>query len=428
MIEPAMYFGIGFLFASLLGIVFIPLVHARAVRLTMRRLEASTPLSMAEIQADKDQLRAEFAMSTRRLEMSVDQLKAKTTSQLAELGKKSDAINRLKVELGDKTATIFALEAREKALKDQIRTTEEEYSVKTTALRETERSLADKEAELARVSAELGEHKAENDGQRVEIIALKTQIDALKLRIEDYEREIKTTEERLEREQQEVANATKELNEERGRVQNLGARVAQLEQQLAKQTEETENFARRVQELEGRVADQGRLLTERDFECDTLRKDLAASRQTETNLREELASTRAQHNEATANLRSTKEKLEKELTQVKADRTKLEHDIAAMKRDAESSWAAERVENALLRERINDIAAEVTKLAVVLEGPNSPIDTILTNEGPMRATANGQPAPSDPGKAKASPAQASGNLADRMRALQSRASRLTPTT
>ena len=61
---------------------------------------------MAEIQADKDQLRAEFAMSTRRLEMSVEQLKAKITSQLAELGKKTDAINRLKVELGEKSATI----------------------------------------------------------------------------------------------------------------------------------------------------------------------------------------------------------------------------------------------------------------------------------------------------------------------------------
>lgn len=430
MIEPAMYLGIGFLLASLLGIIFIPLVHARAVRLTMRRLEASTPLSMAEIQADKDQLRAEFAMSTRRLEMSVDQLKAKTTSQLAELGKKADAINRLKVELGDKTATIFALEAREKSLKEQIRTTEEEYAVKTSALRETERSLADKEAELARLSAELGEHRAENDGQRVELIALKTQIDALKLRIEDYEREIKTTEERLAREREEVASATNDLNTERGRVQNLAARVSQLEQQLAKQTEETENFARRVQELEGRVADQGRLLTERDFECETLRKDLGASRASEANLREEIAAAREQHSEATAALRHAKEQLERELAQVRADRTKLEHDIAAMKRDAESSWAAERVENALLRERINDIAAEVTKLAVVLEGPNSPIETLLgTDSGAARAPVNARPSPGEAGKAKpASQPQPSGNLADRMRALQSRASRLSPTT
>src|SRR5256714_15254413 len=115
MIEMIMYFGIGFLCASLFGIVLIPLVHNRAVRLTMRRLEAATPLSMAEIQADKDQLRAEFAMSTRRLEMSVDQLKTKTTGQLAELGKKTDTINRLKIDLGEKTAASFALEARDKA-------------------------------------------------------------------------------------------------------------------------------------------------------------------------------------------------------------------------------------------------------------------------------------------------------------------------
>jgi hypothetical protein len=100
MIESVMYFGIGFLVAALLCLLFVPLVHNRAVRLTMKRLEAATPLSIAEIRADKDQLRAEFAMSTRRLEMSVEKMKAKTTTQLAELGKKSDAINQLKKELG----------------------------------------------------------------------------------------------------------------------------------------------------------------------------------------------------------------------------------------------------------------------------------------------------------------------------------------
>src|SRR5246127_4961089 len=149
MIEPIMYGAIGFLISMLFGLMIVPLVHNRAVRLTTRRLEAATPLSMAEIQADKDQLRAEFAMSTRRLEMSVETMKAKTTSQLAELGKKSDAINRLKLELGEKTATIFALEARDKALKDQIRATEQEYAIKTNTMREAERALSDKESDLA---------------------------------------------------------------------------------------------------------------------------------------------------------------------------------------------------------------------------------------------------------------------------------------
>src|SRR6202030_2333428 len=150
MIEPIMYVGLGFLAASLVALGIIPFIHARAVRLTMRRLEAATQLSMAEIQADKDQLRAEFAMSTRRLEMNVDQLKTKTTSQLADLGKKTDVINRLKVELGENTATIFSLEARQKALKDQLHATEDELAAKTTTLRKTERTLADKQAELAK--------------------------------------------------------------------------------------------------------------------------------------------------------------------------------------------------------------------------------------------------------------------------------------
>lgn len=431
MIEPAMYLGIGFLVASLFGLIFIPLVHARAVRLTMRRMEATTPLSMAEIQADKDQLRAEFAMSTRRLEMNVEQLKAKSTSQLAELGKKTDAINRLKAELGDKSATIFALEAREKALKDQMKATEDELSVKTLGLHETERSLSDKESEMARLSGELGDRTATTEAQRIELISLKTQIDALKIRIGDYERDIKKTEDRLDKEREEAGAATSALGEERGKVENLGKRIGQLEQQLIAQSTEAELLGKRVAELETRIADQGRLLVEREYECDRLRTELENARRTGFHLREELSTTGGQSRELIQNLTAEKDVLQKEFDLANAERTKLQAEVAAMKREAEASWAAERVENALLRERINDVAAEVAKLAVTLEGPNSPIEAIL---------ASAEPTSSPPAARRAMPAavpfpmpandigdddDAKGSLADRMRALQTRASRLT---
>ena len=256
MIEPIMFFGIGFLVASLFGLVLIPLVHNRAVRLTMRRLEAATPLSMAEIQADKDQLRAEFAMSTRRLELSVEQMKSKTTSQLAELGKKTDAINRLKVELGEKTAAIFSLEAREKSLKDQLHATEAEHSVKIGALREAERMLSDKQAELAKISADLGERSATADSQRVEATALRVQVEALKERVSGHEREAHEIGDRLTRERQDAAAATAELNEARGKVEKLSDRVMELERALVAQTTEAEVLGRRVQELETRMVEQ----------------------------------------------------------------------------------------------------------------------------------------------------------------------------
>jgi len=115
MIEPIMYLAIGFLLSALCGLAIMPLVHNRAVRLTVRRIEATTPLSMAEIQADKDQMRAEFAMSACRFEMGLDQLRNKTAGQLAEIGKKGDIINRLQLELEERSQTIAALEARLRA-------------------------------------------------------------------------------------------------------------------------------------------------------------------------------------------------------------------------------------------------------------------------------------------------------------------------
>src|ERR1700730_463397 len=146
MIEPIMFVGIGFLVAGLLVIGVIPLVHARAVRLTQRRIEALTPLSMAEIQADKDQLRAEFAMSTRRLEMSVEQMKAKTSSQLAEIGKKSDAIGRLKLDLGEKTAALFALEAKERQLASELESLRAKVKAKDDVLAQAEHALGSTQA------------------------------------------------------------------------------------------------------------------------------------------------------------------------------------------------------------------------------------------------------------------------------------------
>jgi chromosome segregation ATPase len=423
MIEPAMYLGIGFLVASLLGLVFIPLVHARAVRLTVRRMEAATPLSMAEIQADKDQLRAEFAMSTRRLEMNVEQLKAKTTSQLAEIGKKTDAINRLKAELGEKSATIFALEAREKALKDQMKATEDELSVKTLGLHEAERNLSDKQATMTRLSSDLGDRTAMSDSQRIELIALKTQIDALRIRIGDYEQDIKKVEDRLEKERADSVQATRDLGDERGKVENLGKRVGQLEQQLVAQSTEAEFLGKRAAELEARATEQGRLLVEREYECDRLKSELEDSRRTVSDLRLEIAETGGRNRETLQSFTSERELMQKELDLTNVERTKLQGEIAAMKREAEASWAAERVENALLRERINDVAAEVAKLAVTLEGPNSPIEAILASEATTapRRNING-------GTSRATAADtdsdSKGGLADRMRALQTRASRL----
>jgi chromosome segregation ATPase len=417
MIESIMYFGIGFLVAGLIGLVLLPLFTSRAARLTAKRFEAATPVSMSEIQADKDQLRAEFAMSTRRLELSVEQLKARTTGQLSELGKKTEAITRLKADLGEKTAAIFALEAREKALRDQIRAGEEELAVKTNTMHETARALSDKEAELAKLSAELGDQSSLSESQRVEIVALRTQVEALRGQIDRFEADVKDAEDRLTRVRGEAESATRELKTEREKSSGLSQRVDALERQLVAQTTEAELLSRRVQDLEARLNEQGRLLAERDYEASSLRTELENARRVEQDLRSELAALDTRHRTANADLRADKAVVESELAHMREERDKLRNELAGLKHEAETTWAAERVENALLRERINDIATDVARLTLALEGPGSPIETLLAEAEKKSAAGRAGGAETHPG-----------NLADRIRALQLRASSAAPAT
>ncbi len=112
MVEWLMLLGIGFLTGSLVTLAFVPLVHQRAVRLTMRHLAEATPYAMAEIRADKDHLRAQFAMSIRRLEVNVEEMKTKGGKQLAEIARKHAEVGALKTELDKRAAMILTLRTR----------------------------------------------------------------------------------------------------------------------------------------------------------------------------------------------------------------------------------------------------------------------------------------------------------------------------
>ena len=417
MIEPIMYIGIGFLVAGLLVIGVIPMVHARAVRLTQRRLEAMTPMSMAEIHADKDQLRAEFAMSTRRLEMSVDQMKAKTTSQLAEIGKKSEAVGRLKLELGEKAAALLGAEARVNSLTEELQNTQNELAGKVRVLQETESALANTTAELARTTVQLNDGAMKADSQRVELLSLQAQAEALKGQIEGYGQEIKSLQGRLETQTANTETASRQLAEERGKTEALGARIKEIENQLKVQTTEGEILSRRVQELLARVDEHERLAAERELSAEQYRNRLATAATSEAGLRAELTEHQDRHRITAETLGAEKTFAEEQLKLAHQERDQLQRDIVAMKQEAENAWAAERMETAVMRERINDVAAEVARLTAMLEGPSSPIEAIL-------AGANGTAGGGDKLIGAINGGGQKGSLADRIRALQNRRARV----
>ena len=98
MIESGMYFVLGLATAGLLALMIAPILWRRAVRLTRARIEHAVPANLTEIQADKDQLRAEFAMSARRLETTIESLRQKAGQQMVDINQKRELIRRLAEE------------------------------------------------------------------------------------------------------------------------------------------------------------------------------------------------------------------------------------------------------------------------------------------------------------------------------------------
>ena len=91
MIQSALYFAFGFLSAVLLALLVAPPIWRRAMLLTRKRVEAETPLTLNEIQAQRDGLRAEHAIAERKLELTLENVNEKAALQLAELERKRPA-------------------------------------------------------------------------------------------------------------------------------------------------------------------------------------------------------------------------------------------------------------------------------------------------------------------------------------------------
>ncbi|HEV3242077.1 MAG TPA: hypothetical protein VGY14_02310 [Methyloceanibacter sp.] len=121
MIDIGMYVALGFLLASLLALLFAPAFWKRAVRLTKRRVEATMPMSAADIQADKDQLRAEFAIELRRVEVALEKAKDKAARELVESNKRRVEIADIKSELESAQGRLQEKDNANRVLEQTIR-------------------------------------------------------------------------------------------------------------------------------------------------------------------------------------------------------------------------------------------------------------------------------------------------------------------
>ena len=86
---------LGFLLASLIALFLAPPLWRRAVRVTTKKLQQQSPRMIDEGHADRDQMRAEFAVNTRKMEVRIDRLKEETDTQRIELSTAEKKRDRL---------------------------------------------------------------------------------------------------------------------------------------------------------------------------------------------------------------------------------------------------------------------------------------------------------------------------------------------
>lgn len=207
-VEIIMYVALGFGTAALIALLLGRLLWTLAVGVGRRRVQRTAPPpTVAGLQAERNQLRAEYAMLARRVEVRLDDLKLQVAEQMAEVSRSRNRIERLSAEIGKREAALSEREGEIARLKEQIQTLEAELTARTGSLHE----LQDEHSKGGETSASLNRQLAERD-QYIE--RLRAEIERLGLaRSEAMSRE-RTVQERL-----------------KGRIEDLSALSRQIEAQ-----------------------------------------------------------------------------------------------------------------------------------------------------------------------------------------------------
>ena len=201
-----MLIALGFLAASLLGLLIAPIFWSRAVRLTSWRIKQTMPLSETEIEADRDRIRAEYAIKMHKLESLVEQVKLAAARQQIEINRRDARVNMLEGDLeklqasyeeaqnarrvleqtiadripkieGRLTEAKKVLFAREREVEEMSRTSERQVQ-----------ALADASALNQKLQSEIESARAQNAGRGSRggsDVGLRAEIDTLKTKIKE---------------------------------------------------------------------------------------------------------------------------------------------------------------------------------------------------------------------------------------------------
>ena len=391
-IDAMMYFALGAFAAALVMLLIMPAIWRRAVRLTKKRIEAATPITLAEFRADKDQLRAEFALSTRRLEMNVEQLRKRLSEQLGDVSRRKTDLAVLKSERDEHLAVVRQLEEREAELRGRIVELEREST-------DLAQRLSRRDEELAQQAGELGQARA----------AIRTSLPP----------SIRADGKAL------TGNYDEDVDELLTALSVERKRASFLETQARGLLGHLEQTDKRSGDINTAMAELRRSLGGRDDAETGAEQNLVEAEVRIANAESRLNALLEETTEIVARGAQKHERLLAEKLSAEAQIEQLREKVLGVESSVLADWDSERLEQSHLRERLNDIASDVSRLIYAVD-TQSPLDVEESLfDRVQRFADDGVKAESLPVRngvaARSTPAAGGpmrGSVADRMQALR----------
>jgi chromosome segregation ATPase len=383
--QSSLIFVLGFLSAGFIALIVAPMVWRRAVALTRKRIEASVPLTQAEIQADKDRMRAEFAMATRRLEINFKNFRERAASQIVEINRNREELKQLMAERTERHEALTRLEVQSGEIRAELRRREDELQVMTERFEQAELMLEQRADEIEKLGRMYDDASFSASNRQVEIAAREAEIEKLSTEMSTLRSERREIDRRNQDITAENRGSSEALRAEQDRAAALEARVERLLAAVADRDDKIERSEREVSRMRDTVKATSTSGDTLQAQLGSLQGDNTRLEAEKAELAEELAAhvsgAKAREMERLmAKVAADRDVLEERLKTLTRENRKLKVDVAVHQRTKSEDWNGERRQSALLREQMNDLAAEVVRLTATLEGPDSAINAILGPE------------------------------------------------
>jgi chromosome segregation ATPase len=158
--ETLMFIALGFALALVLVMLFGHTFWNIAMRLGARRQSKQVPTQMLELQADRDRLRADHAMMSRKLELRLDDIKTRMTEQMAEVSRHRNRVQSMVQDLEKRDETIKHRDREVAALNAQLEVHKADLASCYDAIEKMTAEAANKDGQLGKQAAVIAQFSA----------------------------------------------------------------------------------------------------------------------------------------------------------------------------------------------------------------------------------------------------------------------------